>query len=101
MKLKSITQIQLANLSGVPLQTLRGIFSGKTPHPRIDTMQAIESALGLSKESNTDDIERYSDEEKRLIAEYRELNPQGKKLILDSIATLRATAGVEVQNKIS
>lgn len=50
MKEKGITQIELAKLSGVPLQTLRYIFSGRTPNPRIDTMQAIEKALGLNQE---------------------------------------------------
>ena len=49
MKEKGITQIELAKLSGVPLQTLRYIFSGRTPNPRIDTMQAIEKALGINQ----------------------------------------------------
>ena len=47
MREKGITQIELAEKSQVPLQTLRKIFSGNTPHPRIDTMRAIEAALGL------------------------------------------------------
>ncbi len=47
MKNNGITQIELAEKSGVPLQTLRGIFCGRTPNPRIDTMSAIENALGL------------------------------------------------------
>ena len=55
MKENKISQVQLAEKSGIPLQTLRKIFSGLTPHPRIDTMQAIENALGLNKkaEGNT------------------------------------------------
>ncbi len=47
MKSKKITQIELAEKSGIPLQTLRGIFSGKTLNPRIDTVQAIEKALEI------------------------------------------------------
>ena len=47
MKQNRITQIELADKSGIPLQTLRGIFSGKTLNPRIDTVMAIEEALGL------------------------------------------------------
>ena len=51
MKENRISQVQLAEKSGIPLQTLRKIFSGLTPHPRIDTMQAIETALGLNKKA--------------------------------------------------
>lgn len=47
MKANKITQIKLAEISGVPLQTLRDIFSGATKNPRINTMQAIERALGI------------------------------------------------------
>lgn len=49
MKEKKITQIELSKLSGVPLQTLRYIFCGKTPNPRKDTMEKITSALGLNE----------------------------------------------------
>ncbi len=39
----------LAKKSNVPKRTLEDIFSGRTPSPRIDTVQAIEKALGLSE----------------------------------------------------
>lgn len=51
MKENGISQIELAENSGIPLQTLRKIFSGNTKYPRIDTMQAIENALGLNKKA--------------------------------------------------
>ncbi len=60
MKSKKISQIELAEKSGIPLQTLRGIFSGKTLNPRIDTVQAIEQALELKPTFD------WSDEEKAL-----------------------------------
>lgn len=50
MKEKKITQLELSNLSGIPLQTLKCIFTGRTPNPRIDTVEAIEKALGLKSE---------------------------------------------------
>lgn len=53
MKQKKISQIDLAALSGVPLNTIRNIFCGRTPNPRIDTMQAIKKALGLEEEKPT------------------------------------------------
>lgn len=37
----------IAQLSGVPLTTVKNIFCGYTATPRIDTVQAIEHALGL------------------------------------------------------
>lgn len=45
MKANKMTQIELAEKSGIPLQTLRGIFSGKTRNPRIDTMESIRNVL--------------------------------------------------------
>ena len=50
MKEKKITQIRLSELSGIPIQTLRKIFAGYTPNPRIDTVDAIEKALGITNE---------------------------------------------------
>lgn len=51
MKEHKITQIQLSQMSNIPLGSLRNIFSGRVPNPRIDTMQAIENALGLNKKA--------------------------------------------------
>lgn len=50
MKENKITYAELSEKSGVPIQTLSKIFAGITPTPRIDTMQAIEKALGLNQE---------------------------------------------------
>lgn len=47
MKINKITQVELAEKSNIPLSTLRQIFSGARKNPRIDTMQAIENALGF------------------------------------------------------
>jgi len=43
-----LTFEELSKLSGVPVQTLHNIFRGHTNTPRIDTVQAIERALGLA-----------------------------------------------------
>jgi transcriptional regulator with XRE-family HTH domain len=48
LKLNKITYQDLSERSGIALNTLKNIFRGKTEHPRIDTMQAIETALGLT-----------------------------------------------------
>lgn len=36
----------IANLSGIPLQTVRNIFTGKTPDPRFATVSKIIISLG-------------------------------------------------------
>jgi transcriptional regulator with XRE-family HTH domain len=42
------TQTELARKAGVKQSVLSYIESGKTKHPRIDTLSAIASALGVS-----------------------------------------------------
>ena len=46
---KKLSYDDLAELSGIPKTTLTNILLGRTPNPRIDTMQAIEHALGVDK----------------------------------------------------
>jgi transcriptional regulator with XRE-family HTH domain len=75
MKEKKITQIDLSDLSGIPIQTLRKIFAGYTQNPRIDTVQAIEKALGLDNETLTD----ISAEERDFIEVFRQLTEDEKK----------------------
>ena len=48
LKERRITYEQLSQMSGVPMSTIRYIFSGRTPNPRVDTMRAFENALGLT-----------------------------------------------------
>ena len=50
MKDKHITYDELAERSKLSISTIKKIFSGISQYPRIDTMQAIEAALGLSYE---------------------------------------------------
>lgn len=44
-----ISYSELSSKSGVPINTLKSIFSRRTPNPRIDTLRAIEEALGLNE----------------------------------------------------
>lgn len=78
MKEKKITQKTLSDITGVPLQTIKYIFTGRTLYPRIDTVQAIEKALGLDKVVVAD----ISDEEREFIEALRELTPEEKKEFL-------------------
>ena len=45
----NITNEKLSEMSGIPKRTIEDIFRGATKHPRIDTMKAIERALGLDE----------------------------------------------------
>lgn len=42
---------ELAEKSGIPKTTLTNIFGGHTTSPRIDTMEAIERALGINEKN--------------------------------------------------
>lgn len=42
----NFTYEDVANLSGIPLQTVRNIFTGKTPDPRFATVAKIIISLG-------------------------------------------------------
>ena len=81
LKQRKITYPQLAEMSGVPLNTLKNIFGGFTPNPRIDTMQAIKTAIGLTDSEQTElsreetlenfnieDFKRLTESEKQHVA---------------------------------
>lgn len=51
LKEHKITYKMLAEMSGVPESTLKNIFGGFTPNPRMDTIEAIERALGINEKS--------------------------------------------------
>ena len=64
-----MTYEELSQKSGIPLRTLENIFHGITKNPRIDTMQAIETALGLTATQE----QTLSVEEKQLVSLIAEL----------------------------
>lgn len=47
MKQKKISYAQLASMTGLSVSTITKIFGGFAKYPRVDTMQAIERALGI------------------------------------------------------
>ena len=74
-KRKKITFKELSELSNIPERTIYDIFLGKTKNPRIDTMQAIEKALGLADNSPLANamVETLTDKEKRLLRAFNAL----------------------------
>ena len=68
MKANKITYDDLAERSKLSISTIKKIFSGVSQYPRIDTMQAIERALGLDNEIPTIPDYNPSEEEKALLS---------------------------------
>ena len=79
MKDNKITYEMLSVKSEIPLNTLKNIFRGKTLNPRIDTMQAIEKALGLEKEKAPTDL---TDGELKLILSLRVMSQEKREMVM-------------------
>ncbi len=94
MKKNKITYEQLAEKTHLNLSTLKKIFSGTSKYPRIDTMQAIEKALGLNNTS----IQQNNNinlKEQRLLTAFNDLIPPMQDYIIEMIEKLVA----QPQNK--
>lgn len=83
-KEKKLTNKDISKLSGLPLGSIKNIFAGYTANPRIDTVQAIERALGMSPTEDTTDNQRLQDmsepirqtitpDEEKILSVYREI----------------------------
>ena len=81
-KEKKMTIADIAERSGIPKGTVQNIFAGYVPTPRVDTVEAIERALGLEEKKpladeilgqvaglNIADYQNLTEEEQRKIAE--------------------------------
>lgn len=98
MKTRNITYEKLSAMSGIPLNTLKNIFRGKTANPRIDTVEAIESALGVDfSQSNVNtavfidkSTNALTKKETRLLDAFNGLIPPMQDYILDMIEKLVA-----------
>lgn len=69
----------------------------------IDYLLCRTDDFGAPMVAPMGDGERYSEEERKLIEDYRALNYSGKKLVKQTVETLRATSAQSEQkkNKIS
>ena len=81
LKKKGITQIQLSKLSGVTLDTIRSIFTGRVKNPRLDTVQAIEKVLEIG-EFNPLTREYLTVQEEELLRSFKNLTKEDKILVL-------------------
>lgn len=55
-KQKNLSFKELSELSNIPKSTIEKVLLEITLHPRIDTVQAIEKALGVSPEPQSTEI---------------------------------------------
>ncbi len=85
-KERGMTYQDIAELSGMPLGTIKNIFAGYTPDPRESTIKAIERALGV--ETNIVYIEKspiaeLSPDDKELLGFFSPLPPEYRAQILE------------------
>ena len=94
-----ITYEELSYRSVVPLRTLENIFNGITKHPRIDTMQAICRALGLTTEKNSSD--ELTDAEQELLTAFRALNGSMRAYVLQIVKSAVYAQEETAENKMT
>lgn len=86
LKQIGMTYEQLSEKSGIPLNTLKNIFRGKTEHPRIDTVQAIERVLGITTdETQKSPQDELSEGEKMLLDLFNRVPDDKQDLVLQMI----------------
>lgn len=82
-----ITNVQLAEMTGITLSTLEKITSGRNKNPTLDTLQAIADAIGCEIDDFRDTPRsKFSPSAMRVAALYDATTSQGRELF-DSIAT--------------
>lgn len=89
LKEKNMTYEDLSKLSSVPIQTIQKVLAGHTAHPRIDTIEAIEKALGLYR-AHIEPIANstLSDIEKKIISNFNKLDKNRKELVFEILSNL-------------
>ena len=94
MKKNKISYEKLAKMAGLSVSTVTKIFGGFAKYPRVDTMQAIERALGLGENATLQSFS-LTEDEGELLALYRALSPDLKGAALE---TVRVLGGIPAGN---
>lgn len=95
MKKNKISYEKLAEMAGLSVSTVTKIFGGFAKYPRVDTIQAIERALGLDGEGAKGFAPLLSENEETLLRYFRTLTPELQGAALE---TVRVLAGVPAGN---
>ena len=74
----------LAQKADVSLNTIKNIFRGATTDPRIETVQAIERALGIDEKEKSSPTE-MSESEKLMLELFNRIPDEHQELVLEMI----------------
>lgn len=92
-KAKKMTLMDISVASGIPKRTVDDIFSGHTVNPRIDTLNAIERALGIQTEKSTASKIELNELQSRLLSAFNSLLPAMQESVLGIVENLAAQSG--------
>ena len=98
LKERKITYDDLAKMTGLSKSCITKIFGGFAKYPRVDTMEAIETALGLNVSQSyattnaktEGSASSLTEKETRLILAFNGLIPPMQDYILDMVEKLVA-----------
>ena len=80
IKIHKIKYQVIADKSGIPIGTLRNLFSNSEIDPRYSTIEKIEKALGIDTGVSIAQT-YYTSEERELIENYKSLSEKDKKVV--------------------
>lgn len=85
VKKSHITYAELSEKSGIPLSTIKAIFGKQTKNPRLDTINAIEAALGLNEKATGENPPHSID---HLISQLKNMPPEKQQELVPVIEHL-------------
>lgn len=80
MSRRKLNVQQLADLAGIPLETLRNIYYNRTTDPKLSTLRALSDSLGVSINYLTGNP-IYNADEFELIEHYRGASDRGRSIV--------------------
>ena len=80
---KRISLEYYSQMSGVPMETLRNIYYGRTSNPNIKTVMAMAEALDMTINSLLGVENANTNEERKLMNYYRNCGKHGKTIIMN------------------
>jgi transcriptional regulator with XRE-family HTH domain len=95
---KGISKDEWAELCDLPVETIRNIYYGKTPDPKVSTVMKIYKALSISVNCLMGECS-HSAEERALLQYFRSSGHHGKSIILLSAKNEALTAKEERESK--
>ena len=91
-KSKGISFDSLSAMAEIPKSTVEKVLLGITKHPRIDTMRAIEQALGINEEQKKEPPE-LSDGQLALLELFNQVPAEQQELVLEMIRSALKSLG--------